>query len=728
MSQLDAYALLAEPVQKALWKLGWEKLRPIQNEAIEILTYSQNDLIISARTASGKTEAAFLPILSIMCQNPASSVQAVYVGPLKALINDQFRRLEELCEYTHIPVHRWHGDVSASKKQKFMSNPRGVLLITPESIESLFINRSTELKSLFHSLSFVVIDEIHALQGTERGTHLRSLLFRIDHHVINSPRIVGLSATIGDEKLSAEWVRPSAPDQVKLIKDGHLKKTIQYGIFAYHPREDETDQEIQESESQTCEEISADLYNSFSTGKNLIFANSRDDVEWYTDELNSLSAKEGRPDQFLIHHGALSRDIREHTETLMQGKSPFSTVCSATLELGIDIGNVRAVGQIGCPWSVNSLVQRLGRSGREENQPQIMRVFLPENNFSRSQHLTDQLHPSLIQSIALTELMLEPWVEPCDPNSGDLSTLVQQILSVIAETGGIKAADLFNRLVETGAFRQIDQSIFIEVLRQIGNKDLIEQTEPGELILGLKGEKIVRSYDFYSAFASPPEFRVVNQGQAIGMLPTTFLPSENQHFLLAGKRWQVIAIDYDRREVGVIPARGRKRPRFNSFGSKIHQKVRQKMRQVLAENKQFGYLNPSARELLEQARTTYKNAGLTHNNLIALSPSKCLWFTWTGTDAHETINAILEKYKLKHMNCEVAIELDLPLSQAIEFFTKIASIQHDPLVLARLVQDKYRRKYDEYLSDQLLEWSIAQDLINVEGACQEIDKLIKNFR
>lgn len=229
MNHSSSYALLAEPIQKALWKLGWESLRPIQEQAIELIQNSQNDLIISARTASGKTEAAFLPVLSVICQNPASSVQVIYVGPLKALINDQFRRLEELCEYAQIPVHRWHGDVSASKKQKFVRNPRGVLLITPESIESLFVNRSTALNSLFHSLSFVVIDEIHALQGTERGTHLRSLLFRVDQCAINPPRIVGLSATIGDEKLSAEWVRPNAVNRVDLIKDDLSKKSIQYG-------------------------------------------------------------------------------------------------------------------------------------------------------------------------------------------------------------------------------------------------------------------------------------------------------------------------------------------------------------------------------------------------------------------------------------------------------------------------------------------------------------------
>ncbi len=722
MSQSDGYALLAEPIQRALWKLGWEKLRPIQDDAIKILQNSDSDLIISARTASGKTEAAFRPILSTICHNPGTSVRAVYVGPLKALINDQFRRLEELCEYAQIPVHRWHGDVSASKKQKFMSKPSGILLITPESIESLFVNRSTALRNVFHSLSFVVIDEIHALQGTERGTHLRSLLFRIDNYAVSPPRIVGLSATIGDIKLSAEWVRPDVPEQVQLIQDDQSKKKIQYGIFAYRMSDDRGRQEKQDLLPPS--DISVDLYESFSQGKNLIFANTRDDVEWYTDELNHRSAKEGRPDQFLIHHGALSREIREHTENLMQGNIPFSTVCSATLELGIDIGNIRAVGQIGCPWSVSSLVQRLGRSGREEFQPQIMRVFVLEDELRADSKLHDQLHPRLIQTIAITELMREQWVEPCYPNSGDLSTLVQQILSIIAETGGIKAAELFNRLIVSGAFQQIDQTLFIDILHQIGKEDLIEQTEPGELILGLQGEKIVRSYEFYSAFTSAPEYRVVYQGQPIGMLPTTYLPSEKQHFLLAGKRWQGIGIDHDRREIGVIPARGRKRPRWGSLGLKVHQRVRQKMRQILADNKQYGYLNPTAIQLLVQSQTVFNNAGLKHIDLIELSPSKSLWFTWTGTDIQRTIIALLEKHKVNCVDSEIAIELDLSIEQTKAILNKIASTQHDPLVLAQLVYPKQRRKYDFYLSDRLLEWSIAQDVIELEGAYQEIQHLL----
>jgi ATP-dependent Lhr-like helicase len=204
-----AFERLARPIQQILWDMRWPSLRAVQEEAIHEILGGEADLIISAQTAAGKTEAAFLPILSRMHENPAGSVQTLYVGPLKALINDQFRRLERLCERAEIPVHRWHGDVDAGRKKALIDKPSGVLLITPESIESLMINRSTSLTRLFRSLQFVVIDEIHALVGSERGTHLRSLLYRLRRYVQDDYRIVGLSATLGDAfPVYAQWMRP----------------------------------------------------------------------------------------------------------------------------------------------------------------------------------------------------------------------------------------------------------------------------------------------------------------------------------------------------------------------------------------------------------------------------------------------------------------------------------------------------------------------------------------
>ena len=729
MNSVDAYGLLADPIRRVLWDLKWESLRQIQIEAIEAILQSSDDLIIAARTASGKTEAAFLPILSDISPSPRGSVRALYVGPLKALINDQFRRLEALCERAEIPVHRWHGDVSQQKKQLLLKKPGGVLLITPESLEAMFVTKTQALRSVFHNVSFIVIDELHALEGSERGTHLRSLLARLERYHVGSPRLVALSATLGDPGRSAHWMRPDDPSRVRVLQDGKSQKAIRFGIFACQPPALNSSSAASPIDSEEEVRVSPgpladDLFEAFRTDRNLVFANSRADVEWYCDELNQRARQSGRADQFLVHHGALSKAVREHTELLMQGHVPYTTVCSATLELGIDIGNVTAVGQIGCPWSVSSLVQRLGRSGRRDDQPQVMRLYLLEQHLRAESHLCDRLRPDLLQAIALTELMLDKWVEPPEPAQGDLSTLVQQILSSIAETGGLTARDLFERLITRGAFRHITQSVFVEVLRCLGEWDLIEQTPPADLILGLKGEQIVNRFDFYSAFATSPEYRVACQAEVLGMLPTTGVPSEGDHLLLAGRRWQVIAIDHDQREVSVRPARGRKAPLFSGDGGAIHLKVRQKMRDVLLSASEYPYVNATGQELLAKARTAAGQAGLADSPLIPLSASTTLWFPWVGTHAQTTLALLLTRCRLRVTVHDVALEIDAAADKVRHALAGCHRQLPAPAVLAKLLPGKERRKYDWCLSDDLLTWSIEQDVINLPEASLAISELL----
>ena len=293
----------------------------MQERAIEAVLTTDNDLILAAPTASGKTEAAFLPILSAILAEPASSVRAMYVSPLKALINDQFRRLEGLCEYAEIPVHRWHGDVAAASKQKLIERPSGVLLITPESLESLFINRSSALPRLFRHLSFVVIDELHAMLGRERGTHLRSLLHRLEPHAVGGFRFAALSATLGDLSGAAHWLRPDAPERVTVLKDDAETKAIRYRVHAYwnnppskeNPPTDKSD----DAESERSDLFFADVFRFHVGMKNLVFANTKSDVEEITDRMNELCRRDGRAEEFLVHHGSLSREVREHAEVTM---------------------------------------------------------------------------------------------------------------------------------------------------------------------------------------------------------------------------------------------------------------------------------------------------------------------------------------------------------------------------------------------------------------------------
>jgi len=725
------YDLLAGPIQQSLWRMGWTELRTVQADAIQAILLSDDDVLISAPTASGKTEAAFLPILSQLCESPTNSVGALYVGPLKALINDQFRRLEELCAHADIPVHRWHGDVGVGAKKRLIERPGGVLLITPESLESTFVNRTAQIKRTFGQLRFVVIDELHALVGRERGLHLRSLLFRLRQRIGAPFRLIGLSATLGDwADTYAAWLRPGELNQVRVITEQSGDKSIRFKIYGYSEEPDvETtrplvDDNDRQDEYRPPDAVLDEMLAAFGGKKCLIFANRRTDVEKFADLLNERSENLGRPKEFLVHHGSLSKDIREHTEAAMRERRPCSIVCSSTLELGIDVGSVAAVGQLGAPWSVTSMVQRLGRSGRRDETTAEMRLFVGEEPIQPEADITVRLHLELLQAIALTELMLEKWIEPPEIDALDLSTLVQQVLSVVKEMGGIEAAMVFERLVEKGAFRCVDVSKFKAVLRCLGEHDLLEQDPTGGLILGIEGEHVVRRYDFYSAFTTPLEFRVVYQQRLIGMLPHTAVPQPGDCFLLAARRWEVIEIDENREEVSVVPARGRKVTLFTGERGNLHTRVRQTMRRILFGHSEPAYLNHQAAGWLKDARKTAREADLQGSSWFSPTDSKCYWFTWTGTQAHETLKlmAHLAGTPAEDM-AGIALLFRAAPADIMRMFKSVMDRQPTAFELAAQLPQKQKRKYDRYLSDELLIQDRATDAIDVQGAMELLQQM-----
>ena len=720
----SAFDLLAPPIQRSLWRMGWTHLRSLQERSIRSLLEGTQDLVLAARTASGKTEAAFLPILSQISQQPLGSIRGIYIGPLKALINDQFRRLEELCEFAEIPVHKWHGDVSGDKKRRLFDRPGGVLLITPESLESLFVNRNSRLAQAFHSLSFVVIDELHALFGSERGTQLRSQLFRLERYTHSPFRMVGLSATIGDLGAAAQWMRPDNPAQVEIQKDDSTTKTIRYRIHSYL-RIPPPQGEAADAESPGPDSLFADIYQEFRGSKNLIFANARSKVEELTDRLNELGRKHGTGEEFLIHHGSLSREIREDTERMMQGARPYTTVCSATLELGIDIGNVRAVGQLGPCHSVSSLVQRLGRSGRRDDEPHQMRIFIVEEKVQERSPLASRLYPQLLQAIAMTELLQERWVESPRMVPFDLSTLLQQVLSHIAETGGTTAANLFQLLVARGNFRFLSPAQFGVFLRALHQHDLIEQHPDGTLILGLKGEQLVRHYDFYAAFQTPKEYRIVARDRVIGTLPKDRIPAVNEHFLFAGRRWQIQSIDHERAEVLVRQSAGRKLPAFPPGAIDIAPEIRHKMKEILRQQTVPGYIDSTSAQLLAQARSEAAVSGVLERDLLQASDGHLLWFPWTGSCILWTIDRLLERASIDSSPEWFGLSLEFHESRSAISDRLAVLLARPPSAesLADEVPDLQRRKWDQFVSPELLNLSYAADLLDVPGALSCLTRL-----
>jgi len=731
MNEPGAFQRLHPIIQEELYRMKWTALRQIQVDAIHAILGSDKHLIISANTAGGKTEAAFLPILSEIVEDHANSVRALYVGPLKALINDQFRRLEVLCEHAQIPVHKWHGDVGQSKKQKVLKSPGGVLLITPESIESLFINHPDKIDRLFSHLDYIVIDELHAFLGTERGAHLRSLLARLMQRINHNVRIIGLSATLGDTASAQKWVDGHNPDNIALIASDDNKE-VKYLIKGY--RRIKTGEEVGENVSDEKNpkfgatpddfRLANDLINTFAGKTALIFANNKQMLEFYADHARELQSEMGLQNPFRIHHGSLSKCEREDTEEALRSSSPTATFCSSTLELGIDVGNVSAVGQIGASWSVSSLKQRLGRSGRHEGESSVMWQYVVEDAATELTRPVYRLYPQLLRAIAMTELMRDNWCEPPDIERFHLSTLVQQIMSVIAEAGGASASTLHERLIARGSFKNIDQQTFFRVIRSMAANDLVEQTTEGIIILGLKGERVVRSYEFYSAFNTEKELRVLHRGHLIGTvsaLPTT---GAEGFLILAGKRWKIIEINLDREEILVEPSSGGRLPLFSgSSGPDLHSRIHEKMREILSETSMPIYLDRMAKDMLQEARDFARESDILHNPFFR-NGKEVIWFTWCGSRINRTLLG-LGLYKDLDVSDEgIALTFaKMSENRIMEFYGQFLQNQPDPVELASCFPVKAVEKYDCYLTDELLSEAFARNYLDLPGALKLISKM-----
>ena len=661
--QSSSFSLLDKRIQRYIWAEKWDSLRDAQEQAIPIILKGTINTIISAATASGKTEAAFLPALSyLMATEPKGLI--IYVSPLKALINDQFRRLEQLCEVLEVPVWPWHGDVSTSVKSRFMKDPRGVLLITPESLEATLFNRGSTLRGIFSRLVFVIIDELHAFIGSERGKQLQSLLHRIDCIREKSVARIGLSATLGDMSLAATFLCPGRGSSVHLIESKSVEKDLLIKLRGFEEParikseffidSDNTvspDSDIKDDHSDvtldlaivTPAHIALHLYNAMRGSNNLIFPNSRSNVELYTNNLRKLCADKQVSNEFWPHHGNLSKELRsEAEEALRKTDQPVTVVCTSTLELGIDLGAVKSVAQINPPPSVSSLKQRLGRSGRRDHEPEILRGYVTEKEFGSSNpSLADELRLGTIEFIACISLLIEKWFEPPVSYGLHFSTLIQQILSLIGQKGGIHAGTLFQMLCSDNApFSSIGKTDFIELLACLGKKEFIMQDSSGLLLHGRVGEKIVNHYSFYASFATPEEFRIVARGKSLGTLPVMMMLKSGQRMLFAGRTWIVEEVDEEKKVIFVQRAPGGVPPVFSGGGGRVHTKVRHRMYELLLSNHMPVYLDSTASKFLTQARSYFVKNHLQDTKYIDQGGQLTL-LTWLGDNSNEALCCLL---------------------------------------------------------------------------------------
>lgn len=720
----SAFHQLDERIQRFIWAEGWESLRDAQEAAIPLILKADRDVIVAAATAAGKTEAAFLPALThLLRRNPPGLI--VYVSPLKALINDQFGRLERLCEQLEIPVWPWHGDIPASLKTRFTNRREGVLLITPESLEAQLCNRGSSVSAVFQRLTFFVVDELHAFIGAERGKQLQSLMHRIEMAIGRTVPRIGLSATLGDMSLAADFLRPGKGSAVELVESKSAGSELKILVKGYEEPlvvlANEDDEEV--PEPVTPGQIAVHLFKGLRGSNNLVFPNSRREVERYTHLLNKLCEAQQVPNEFWPHHGSLSKEIRAETEAaLKQKERPATAICTNTLELGIDIGTVKSVAQIGPPPLVASLRQRLGRSGRRKGEPAILRGYCVEEALGGTPSIVEELRLGTVQMTAMISLLLEGWFEPPRTRGAHLSTLVQQMLSYIAQNGGATIGQLYGVLCGPGTpFEGISRERFVELVRHLGQKEVLMQEASGVLLHGRVGEKFVNHYSFYAAFTSEEEFRIVAGGQTLGTLPVSQALMIGQRILFAGKTWRVEDIDEGQKAIFVVRAAGGVPPVFSGGGGRTHTRVRQRMRELLESEDTPPYLDEVARRFLHEARTNYKARDLSQTYLLDQG-AEVLVLTWLGDASNEALACLLQRRGFTASPSGPGVEVQKGESTVEDVKDVLfdAGVDETPPLEMLLADTKNlaREKWDWTLPESLLRETYASLHLDVEAALE----------
>lgn len=737
MRAFDRYAPF---VQEYIYQNHWENLRSIQVAAADAIFNTDENVLLTASTASGKTEAAFFPIITLFSEDMPSSVGCIYIGPLKALINDQFSRLNDLCAEADIPVWHWHGDVAQSHKAKLMRHPSGILQITPESLEALLLHKHAAIAKLFGDLRFVVIDEVHSLLRGDRGGQTLCLIERLSQIAGVNPRRIGLSATIGDPEGTGEFLSLGTGRKTIIPKIDAKGSKWRLSMEHFYVKDAQAAEDKQiPGALPVLEEKTDDAPANADPGigyifehtrgkKCLVFVNSREECEMVTTTLRHYCELNHEPDRFLVHHGNLSASYRETAEEIMKDDSQYmTTVTTATLELGIDIGRLERAFQIDAPWTVSSFLQRMGRTGRRELPPEMWFVIREDEPEVRAM-LPTTIPWKLLQGIALVQLYLEErWVEPPRLDRLPFSLLYHQTMSTLASCGELSPRALADRVLRLHYFHRITQEDYRVLLRHLIATDHIQQTEQGGLIVGLAGERVINSFKFYGVFQESEEYTVRSESQELGTVVSP--PPVGEKLAIAGHVWQVLDVDHKRRLIYCQQVKGSVPAYFGQCPGDLHTKILTRMRRVLQEDRQYPYLMKNAVARLEQARFTAAHSGAAEKPLINLGGNMWCLLPWVGTYTFLTMERFLkikcaDRLGLRNLDSARPFFIQFTMkADESAFFRVLAEEIRKPIDPMELVYPKELPlfdKYDEYLPEELVKKGFALGVLDVDGLREKV--------
>ncbi|GLZ79448.1 ATP-dependent helicase [Actinorhabdospora filicis] len=601
--------------------LGWPGLRPLQQEAVGPLMAGEDALLL-APTAGGKTEAATFPLLSAMVTENWSGLSVLYVCPIKALLNNLLPRLEAYSGWLGRRTGMWHGDVSASVKQRIRDDPPDILLTTPESLEGLLVSTKTDHRKFFAGLRAVIVDEVHAFAGDDRGWHLLAVLERLSKVAGRPIQRVGCSATVGNPHELLIWLKGSQAG----VRPG---KVIAPDVPAIT--------EVLEGDPPPAGEVELDYVGSVDNAakviaalhqgeKRLVFADSRRLVE----EL-AAALRERNVTTFLSH-ASLSIDERRQAETAFAEARDCVIVATSTLELGIDVGDLDRVIQLNAPRTVASFLQRIGRTGRRSGTVRNC-LFLALNE------------TGLLDAAALLHLWGRHWVEPVTAPPEPRHIVAQQLLAQCLQESRVgdrlwiegwnglhpfdaSAAPILDFLIDEGHLENDGGMLFIgpRAEQKFGRRNFLELT---------------------SVFTAAPEFTAIAGREEIGRVDPAVLatPAEGPRvLLLAGRSWRVTWIDWKRRRFFVEPSTAPGSIRWNSTGGTGQGRsfaLTRAIREVLLGGDPPVQLTRRAIAALADARTRHEDHVDGAGTIIGTEDSERRWWTWAGYRANLTLQESL---------------------------------------------------------------------------------------
>lgn len=704
---MSNFNMLCEPIKSGIiGKLGWKELTPVQEASIPEIINGKNSIII-APTAGGKTEAAFLPLLHTIHEEKIIGTSVIYVSPIKALLNNQEERLKTLSSFVYANTFKWHGDVGASEKFKSLKNPPTILMITPESLEVIFMNKEIKKKEFFENIRFIVIDEIHSFADSVRGVQLMALIERIQYFSKYDIQRIGLSATVGNPGTIALWMQGSSRRESKIIDPARMTKDRLLEIKLIKNNED----------------LGMEIYKRVYGKKALFFCNSRNAAEGLKKTIEEKGI------EAYVHHSSIDKKYREIAEEKFKLGSNNCIIATSTLELGIDIGDLDIVLQLDAPNTVSSFLQRIGRTGRRKGTiPHF--VFFPTK--------TDKF----VLAVAILNLAIKGWVEEIYISRRSYDLMFQQILTISIAEYGVDKDYIFELLGRAYSFSGIEKDDYEYLLDYMVDKKFI-QVERNRIYIDTETEKVFGRQSFmplFSAFETNKEFTVKFKNRPIGTLERWFVNAlgENFQFILAGRYWQTDKVDYEKSVIYVVEAKSALPPRWLGGEGFYSYELSQEILNVLTNDEEYLFLNSYEKKVLEDIRYEERSYGLQIGKITVEDLKDGYQFvTYAGNNVNYTLATVLslinKNIGIKCLTWKgfkiVALDKDFKPAEK-EIIDEIDNIKNNKNYINEIynklverVPDISMSKYQKYLPEKLRKKMLADYIYDIDKTKQFINNV-----